>query len=151
MEKKTVSRDTVNYPTTLFCLQARVKPVRVNSSPGKSVSFDTEMAWEVQGVNCHVGVQGWLHPMATLGAAWPPLPWRGSQRPKFYTGFLLLILQPQFQHVALGQTTTCTDRWSFALVGEGLVNYEVQKPAITKQIWASTLLAIRATALFYLF
>lgn len=51
--KKTVSWDTVNYPTTLFCLKARVKPVRVNSSLGKPVLFYTEMAWEIQGVNCH--------------------------------------------------------------------------------------------------
>lgn len=53
MEKIQVSWDTVNYPsTTLFCLKARVKPVTDNSSLGKPILCDTEMDWEVQGVNC---------------------------------------------------------------------------------------------------
>lgn len=49
----------VTFPsTTLFCLKVRVKPVRVKSSLGKTVLFDIEMDWEVQGINCYVQGKG---------------------------------------------------------------------------------------------
>lgn len=153
MEKTATSWDTANYPsTTLFCLKARVKPVRVNCSLGKPVLSDIGTDWEVQGSTPMPEARGRLHPTVTSGATWPPLPWQSSQCPKFYTGFPLLILQPQFQHAALGQTTSCTDRWSFALVGEGLVNgMNYTSPQLQNRYEQVLCWQLRAPALFHLF
>jgi len=64
--------------------------------------------------------RGQPHPTAASGATTPLR--QGSWRPKFYTVFPLLTLQPWFRHTALGQTTASTNHSSLMLVGEGPVN-----------------------------
>lgn len=148
MEKIQVSWDTVNYPsTTLFCLKARVKPV------SQQQFRKTRFMWHWNGL----GSSGSQLLSLRWGTSYVPrLPREPPDHrchgkvhcPSFHAQFPLLILQPHFQHVALGQTTTGTDCGSFVLVGEGLVN---SMDFTSPQLQNSTLLAIRALALFYLF